>query len=99
MTTKQGTMQQLCGRLAAYAAVGLWVIFTAAGCTLNGSERVIGSNVVAALSGEADEAFARAYEPMPLVFPRDHGAHPAYRTEWWYFTGNLADDQGREYGY
>ena len=22
-------------------------------------------------------------------FPRDHGAHPAYRTEWWYFTGWL----------
>lgn len=25
----------------------------------------------------------------PLVFPRDHGAHPAYRTEWWYLTGAL----------
>lgn len=23
-------------------------------------------------------------------FPRDHWAHPAYRTEWWYFTGHLA---------
>ena len=22
-------------------------------------------------------------------FPRDHWAHPAYRTEWWYFTGHL----------
>lgn len=92
-------MQQLSWRLAVRATVGLLVIFAAAGCTLNGSERVIGSNVVAALSGEVDEAFARAYEPMPLTFPRDHGAHPAYRTEWWYFTGNLADEQGREYGY
>ena len=27
--------------------------------------------------------------PRPLVFPRDHGAHPAYRTEWWYLTGWL----------
>ncbi|MDA8108346.1 MAG: carotenoid 1,2-hydratase [Betaproteobacteria bacterium] len=25
-----------------------------------------------------------------LVFPRDHGAHPAFRTEWWYVTGWLA---------
>jgi predicted secreted hydrolase len=25
-----------------------------------------------------------------LVFPRDHGAHPAQRTEWWYATGWLA---------
>ncbi len=25
-------------------------------------------------------------------FPRDHYAHPGYRTEWWYFTGQLAQD-------
>ncbi len=25
----------------------------------------------------------------PLRFPRDHGAHPAFRTEWWYLTGWL----------
>ena len=24
-----------------------------------------------------------------LEFPRDHGAHPAFRTEWWYVTGWL----------
>lgn len=27
--------------------------------------------------------------PRPLVFPRDYGAHPEYRTEWWYMTGWL----------
>src|SRR5205807_527585 len=28
--------------------------------------------------------------PRPqFVFPRDHGAHPDYRTEWWYVTGWL----------
>jgi predicted secreted hydrolase len=27
--------------------------------------------------------------PRPLVFPRDYGAHPEYRTEWWYLTGWL----------
>ncbi len=30
-----------------------------------------------------------AVTPRPLVFPRDHGAHPAFRTEWWYLTGML----------
>ena len=30
-----------------------------------------------------------AVVPRPLVFPRDHGAHPAFRTEWWYLTGWL----------
>jgi len=29
---------------------------------------------------------------QPLVFPRDHGAHPDYRVEWWYLTGCLQDN-------
>ncbi len=33
-----------------------------------------------------------------FAFPRDHGAHPAARTEWWYLTGTLRRDDGREYG-
>jgi predicted secreted hydrolase len=33
------------------------------------------------------------------VFPRDHSAHPEYRTEWWYFTGNLAASDGRHFGF
>ena len=32
--------------------------------------------------------------PRTLVFPRDHGAHPEFRTEWWYLTGWL-DATGR----
>lgn len=28
-----------------------------------------------------------ALTPRPLEFPRDHGAHPDFRTEWWYLTG------------
>jgi predicted secreted hydrolase len=32
-------------------------------------------------------------------FPRDHGAHPAYRTEWWYFTGWLDAPDGRPVGF
>jgi predicted secreted hydrolase len=40
-----------------------------------------------------------ALEPRTWSFPRDHGAHPEYRTEWWYFTGNLNDAAGNTYGY
>ncbi len=32
-------------------------------------------------------------------FPRDHGSHPDFKTEWWYFTGNLQTADGREFGY
>lgn len=33
------------------------------------------------------------------VFPRDHGNHPGFKTEWWYFTGNLVSPDGRAFGY
>jgi predicted secreted hydrolase len=33
--------------------------------------------------------------PTPrFVFPRDHGAHPEFRVEWWYVTGWLAGPLG-----
>jgi predicted secreted hydrolase len=32
-------------------------------------------------------------------FPGDHGNHPSFKTEWWYFTGNLEDAKGVEFGY
>ena len=31
---------------------------------------------------------------VPLIFPRDHGAHPDYRTEWWYVTGAVYSPLG-----
>jgi len=37
--------------------------------------------------------------PCGFVFPRDHGAHPDFRTEWWYYTGNLGDPSGKRYGF
>lgn len=44
-------------------------------------------------------AFKKANSPVVLDFPEDHGAHPDYQTEWWYYTGNLETDDGREFGY
>ncbi len=43
--------------------------------------------------------FARAIEPWDWQFPRDHGAHPEFQTEWWYYTGNLATAAGRRFGF
>lgn len=34
----------------------------------------------------------------PIVFPKDHGAHPSFRTEWWYLTANLRGADGASYG-
>jgi predicted secreted hydrolase len=32
-------------------------------------------------------------------FPRDHRAHRDFKTEWWYFTGNVFDADGNRFGY
>jgi predicted secreted hydrolase len=55
---------------------------------------------LARVLGSADtNGYARAVRPRPFLFPGDHGPHPEYRSEWWYFTGNLADAAGRRFGY
>lgn len=54
-------------------------------------------------AGAAEAVEPAPYEPVqpgrPLVFPRDLGAHPSYRTEWWYITGWLRDAAGIERGF
>ncbi len=37
--------------------------------------------------------------PCNLEFPADHGPHIGYRTEWWYYTGNLTSEKGNRYGF
>jgi predicted secreted hydrolase len=32
-------------------------------------------------------------------FPRDHGSHDQFRTEWWYYTGHVASKNGRRFGF
>jgi predicted secreted hydrolase len=43
--------------------------------------------------------FTRADQVRPIRIPEDHGPHPEYQTEWWYFTGNLEGGGGRRFGY
>jgi predicted secreted hydrolase len=45
------------------------------------------------------DPWQRAIGPWSWLFPRDHGAHLNFKTEWWYFTGNLSDSQHRPFGY
>jgi predicted secreted hydrolase len=37
--------------------------------------------------------------PCRFDFPRDHGSHPDYRIEWWYYTGNLRSEDGGQFGF
>ena len=47
----------------------------------------------------AEDEWKKVTGPKVWNFPRDFGVHPEYRTEWWYFTGNLKDLVGKGYGY
>ncbi len=44
------------------------------------------------------DGFRLATTPWEFQFPLDHAAHPAFRTEWWYYTGHLRAG-GRTFGY
>jgi predicted secreted hydrolase len=55
---------------------------------------------IGALSFAADpDGYLSVSGPCNLVFPKDHGSHPGYRTEWWYYTGNLEAETGDRYGF
>jgi predicted secreted hydrolase len=56
-------------------------------------------NIAQSLSGYDISGFKRAALPRDFKFPEDFGPHPEYQTEWWYYTGNLADSAGRDFGY
>ena len=51
------------------------------------------------ISSVAASDFATVVEGRSLAFPADTGAHPDFRTEWWYITGWLTDETGSERGF
>jgi len=55
--------------------------------------------VATALRTTNDRGYTRALAPREFSFPADHGPHPEFRTEWWYYTGNLATAEGRRFGF
>lgn len=46
-----------------------------------------------------DGGWKQALPGYVYDFPRDHAVHPDFKTEWWYFTGNLRDERGQNFGY
>lgn len=53
------------------------------------------------VSGVAAAAiqFPEVHPGAAMQFPRDHGAHPAFRNEWWYITGWLKREDGSALGF
>ncbi|MGA2742474.1 MAG: lipocalin-like domain-containing protein [Bryobacteraceae bacterium] len=54
---------------------------------------------ISALLLAALELYRAALPGYRYEFPRDHFNHPEFQTEWWYYTGNLRDAQGRRFGF
>lgn len=81
-------------RLVVVIALTLAVLLNSCGDT---EESLPAPSDFTVLAQEAD-GFLQARPGQPLEFPRDHGAHPGYRIEWWYLTANLEDDAGQQYG-
>jgi len=50
-------------------------------------------------TGASRTQWKQAAGPRNWSFPKDHGSHPDFRTEWWYFTGNLTDGSEKRFGY
>jgi len=81
--------------IAVFAALGLAV-------TQLGNKTGPATNslrVADAMSGSDTVGYSRAVDPIEFSFPRDHGPHPDFKTEWWYYTGNLDSKSGRRFGY
>lgn len=78
------------------ALVFIAVIVTSCGDNRSAQET---GNIAQSLSGYDISGFKRVQMPRDFKFPKDFGPHPEYQTEWWYYTGNLVDSSGRDFGY
>lgn len=70
-------------------AAAIWLLIMPLGAQAQG---------FAGLGSMAHDGFAIPVPNTVLQFPRDHGAHPDYRIEWWYVTANLQGQDGTQYG-
>jgi predicted secreted hydrolase len=54
---------------------------------------------VAAVALAAGPVWREATPGYRYQFPRDHFEHQDFRTEWWYYTGNVVDARGKRFGF
>lgn len=61
--------------------------------------RISAASAVALICASAFADYRQALPGYGYEFPRDHFNHPEFRTEWWYYTGNLRSAEGRRFGF
>lgn len=77
-----------------FLAGGAWLLFGR-----QQADREPVTNLSMSAQPIAAEGFERVIGPRAFKFPDDHGPHPEFQTEWWYYTGNLETADGRHFGY
>lgn len=82
-----------------FSLVVVPLIFLAACAPAVAPSAEISTPDFADLSDDIPPGFTYADSSRPLTFPADFGAHPDFRTEWWYYTGNLETPDGRPFGF
>ena len=60
--------------------------------------QLLAASALAATGLAGYSGAANALPLKTLMFPRDRGAHPDFRTEWWYITGH-ANSGNRQFGF
>lgn len=82
-----------------YISIWACILIAGMGCSEQPVPTVQSSiDLNTAMSGDTT-GYERAIGVRDLTFPDDFGPHPSFKTEWWYFTGNVDDEEGRRFGY
>ena len=72
--------------------------FAACAARLLALVATLGSPFIPAVAEQESET-GKVLPGYVFEFPRDHFAHPAFDSEWWYYTGNLFTAGGRHFGF
>ena len=86
-------------------AAAVWAAIAAAATSSAATSSTASAATATATATVTNTAAATATEyaavtpGRSLVFPRDYGSHPQFRTEWWYVTGWLTTPAGESLGF
>src|SRR5262245_58987658 len=85
-----------------YAVLGLGLLVVViSGFILieSGTSGDVSASALMAAPHRDINGFAIAIDTYGWQFPLHYAPHPQFQTEWWYYTGNVADAEGRRFGY
>ena len=80
-------------------ALGIGGLLVAVVLSTRSEAPIAASLDLAEAMGGDTTGYARATAIRAFRFPDDHGPHPAFKTEWWYVTGNLSAGAARRFGF